>query len=247
MTDVRARMKDLDGLSTPDLWKQIQTRAADVGTREVPETPSRPSASRRARAALLAAVVFGVAGVFAWNAFRPLREVVPATSPTAHTVWETLRRPLQVPSAAAGACPSSPIVNIKPVGGGFSGHGSVTARGGGPMFVVAEPASSFVRLRPSDRTGGGWYGLKTIFTVNPTYRGPLLVRAVQLAGTGGVGFPGAFNAPRPTDLHLTTPADSGGVWLSWPTVTYVRSTGCFAYQIDGTTFTEVIVFEAHTH
>jgi hypothetical protein len=239
-------MKDLDGLPTPDLWKQIQSHAAGAGLREVPETPSRPSASRRARAALVAAVVFGVAGVFAWNAFRALHDVVPAATPRPQTVWQTLRRPLQVPSAAAGACPSSPIVHIKPVGGGFSGPGSVTARGDGPTFVVAEPASSFVHLRPSDRTGGGWYGLKTIFTADPSYRGPMLVRGVQLAGTGGVGFPGAFNAPRPTELHLTTPADSGGIWVSWPTVTYVRSTGCFAYQIDGTTFTEVIVFEART-
>ena len=31
-------------------------------------------------------------------------------------------------------------------------------------------------------------------------------------------------------------------WQSFPEVTLVRSAGCFAYQIDGTTFTEVIVF-----
>ena len=243
MADVRARMKDLDGLTDPDLWTQIQTRSTDEGMRDVAETPSRPSRARRARAAILAAAVFAVAGLFAWQAFHPAGEAVPSTPPTPG-VWSVLHRPLRLPEAVV--CPSSPVVKITPIGGGFSG-GPFPARGGGPVFVVAEPASPVVHLRPSDRTDGGWYELKTIFTADPKYRGPLLIRAAQLAGSGGIRFERtAFNAPLPTELHLTTPADTGGVWVSWPTVTLVRSTGCFAYQIDGTSFTEVIVFEART-
>ena len=53
--------------------------------------------------------------------------------------------------------------------------------------------------------------------------------------TSPSGFP-----IRPADRPGDDPVD----WFSWPTVTYVKSSGCFAYQIDGTTFTEVIVFRA---
>lgn len=243
MTDVRPRLRELDGLAAPDLWAQIQTRAAGGEMQEVPETPNRPSAGRRVRAALLAAVVFAVAGIFAWHAFRPLREAVPSGPPSPHDVWSTLHRPLALPIATAGSCPSSPIVKIKPVGGGFSGHGSWLARGQGPVFVVAEPVALVVRLRPSDRNVQGWYGLKTILAVKPSYRGPLLVRAAQFEGTGGIGFgPSGETAPTLTELQLDEPTN-GVDWRSWPTVTLVRSPGCFAYQIDGTSFTEVIVFE----
>lgn len=247
MTDVRPRLRDLDGLSAPDLWTQIQTRAASGGTREIPEMPSHPPVGRRARAALVAAVVFGVAGVFAWHAFRPLREAAPARPPSPHSIWSTLRRPLSLPSATAGTCPSSPLVRIKPVGGGFSGGGSWPARGRGPVFVVAEPDTGVMSLRPRDLNALGWYGLKTILTANLSYRGPLLVRAEQLVGTGGIGFSSSGeDAPTSMELHLNTPGDPVD-WISWPTVTLLRSSGCFAYQIDGTTFTEVIVFETRAH
>ncbi len=247
MIDVRTRLLDLDGLSAPDLWTEIQTRAASGGAREIPDTQSHPSAGRRARAALVAAVVFGVAGVFAWHAFRPLREVIPSTPPTTQSVWSALHRPFALPNVTAGACPSSPVVQIRPVGGGFSGHGSFPARGQGPVFVVAEPPSRVIGLRPSDLNVHGWYGLKTILAVNPSYRGPLLVRATHLVGTGGIGFgPSGEDAPTLRELRLDEPTN-GVDWRSWPTVTLLRSSGCFAYQIDGTTFTEVIVFEARAH
>jgi hypothetical protein len=247
MTDVRSRLQELDGLPAPDLWAQIQSRAVGGDVREFPETPNRSSVGRRARAALLAAVVFGVAGIFAWHAFRPLREAVPSTRPSAHDVWSTLHRPLALPIATAGSCPSSPVVRIKPVGGGFSGHGAWPARGRGPVFVVAEPASRFVPLRPRDKNAQGWYGLKTILVVSPSYRGPLLVRTEQLVGTGGIGFgPSGEDAPTLSELQLDEPTN-GIDWRSWPTVTLVRSSGCFAYQVDGTTFTEVIVFKARAH
>jgi hypothetical protein len=46
----------------------------------------------------------------------------------------------------------------------------------------------------------------------------------------------------PTELRVTTATNDPVDWQSFPEVTLVRSAGCFAYQIDGTSFTEVIVF-----
>ena len=66
-------------------------------------------------------------------------------------------------------------------------------------------------------------------------------------GTGGIGFGSSGeDAPTSMELHLNTPGDTVD-WISWPTVTLLRSPGCFAYQIDGTTFTEVTMFEARAH
>ncbi|MGZ6543986.1 MAG: hypothetical protein ACXVEI_01575 [Actinomycetota bacterium] len=235
-------MKDLDELPVPALWARVQARAQDEDTGGSEEAFIRPSAGRRTRAALLAAVVFGVAGIFAWQALRPLHQVAPSAAPRAHDAWSTLHRPLRLPDAIGGTCPASPIVTIEPIGGGFS-PGSWPAIGEGPAYVVAEPRDGMV-LYPRDLVGGGWYGLKTIFTVDTSYRGPLLIRVAQIDGSGGIGLQSSSDPldPVPTELRVTTAGGDLVDWQSFPEVTLVRSAGCFAYQIDGTTFSEVIVF-----
>ena len=199
MTDVRARIKELDGLPVPALWARIQARTQDEDTVGSGDMLNRPSAGRRARAAVLAAVVFGVAGIFAWQALRPLHQVtVPSAAPRVHDAWSTLHRPLKLPQATGGTCPASPIVTIKPVGGGFS-PGRWPAIGDGPAYVVAEPRDGTVLYR-RNLVGGGWYGLKTIFTVDTSYRGPLLIRVAQIDGSGGIGLQ-IVVGPARSDTH----------------------------------------------
>jgi hypothetical protein len=58
-----------------------------------------------------------------------------------------------------------------------------------------------------------------------------------------VGFgegPSLFDPQLPP---AATPNGTKG-WRQWPGGTYVHSFGCYAWQIDGTSFSTVIVFKA---
>jgi hypothetical protein len=95
-------------------------------------------------------------------------------------------------------------------------------------------------------TGSPWLGTRVTWAANATYAGPILIRGSEIGGTGALGF---GSGSRPYDeLQLldagrqAPPVVNGGrAWLSY---TRVRSSGCYAYQVDGTTFSEVIVFRA---
>lgn len=79
-----------------------------------------------------------------------------------------------------------------------------------------------------------------------SYIGPVLIRGRQLGGPGVVGF-GEGRTPY-DELQLLASgtgapsvAGQGRAWLSF---TRVRGAGCFAYQVDGTSFSSVVVFKA---
>jgi hypothetical protein len=163
-------------------------------------------------------------------------------SDSSASVWASLGRPLHVPSVT-DTCPATPLTTLQPIGGGFTG--SITFRGTGPAYVTADPAAEpAYLLRPAARTPQGWYIMKTLWAMPPTYQGPMLVRGAQLLGEGGIGFAmGNADAPLLQQLKLDTGNGSDNEWWSEVTATFVRSSGCFAYQIDGTTFSQVIVFQ----
>lgn len=78
-----------------------------------------------------------------------------------------------------------------------------------------------------------------IWSAASSYGGPVLVRGRQLDGSGAVGF-GEGHVPYD---QLQLPA--GGI-RQWPSFTRIQASGCYAYQIDGTNFSTVIVFRATT-
>jgi hypothetical protein len=84
--------------------------------------------------------------------------------------------------------------------------------------------------------------LKTLWAVAPSYRGPLLVRGVDLNHRGLVRF--HVGGPIRSELRLP-PAPFG--WRGWryqPFDTVLAGPGCHALQVDGNSFTELIVFAA---
>ncbi len=92
--------------------------------------------------------------------------------------------------------------------------------------------------------GDSWRGARVTWHASPIYSGPVLIRGRQLGGAGAVGF-GEGHMPY-DELQLL---DSGqgaprgpGRW--WLTFTRVEHPGCYAYQVDGTSFSEVIAFRA---
>jgi hypothetical protein len=89
----------------------------------------------------------------------------------------------------------------------------------------------------------GWLAAENVWLVSPDYQGPFTVRGVRLDGRGTVGIGGtpgnaAFVEP-------PAPADPNTVngWRTPPGTIWVTSPGCYAFQIDGTSFSETIVID----
>ena len=101
--------------------------------------------------------------------------------------------------------------------------------------------SSPTQLTLTPFVGSAWQGARVTWVASG-YRGPILIRGHELGGPHAVGF-GEGHVPY-DELQL----DGGsygappGQWLSF---TRVRGPGCYGYQIDGTSFSEVVVFRAN--
>ena len=152
------------------------------------------------------------------------------------------QRPLNLPVLnSTASCPASP----EAPGYGF---------GAGPVYLSGQ---------------SGWYsgGQVAILMVDSTYGGPLLVRAAQLGGAGTSQITLA-DLP-PTDLASISAKESqhsvavvsavhtpqGGLqlqadhgspsWRAWFGRLSTSGPGCFALQLDGAAFSEVIVVTVH--
>jgi hypothetical protein len=93
---------------------------------------------------------------------------------------------------------------------------------------------------------GGWYFVKTLWVSDASYSGPVLVRGGQLEGNHELRFedgasPG-LELDLPVDAGASSPGEEPG-WREWPSFTRVEASGCYAFQVDGTGFTETVVFE----
>ena len=163
--------------------------------------------------------------------FKRIYAQVPQADP-----WAALaRRPLALPTmSASGACPVAPAKVISPDFGPALGDGPVYAVGFG-----SESSASLTGLLQE----GGWYYIKVLWVAHPTYRGPVLVRGGRMDAPGELRFEHGQDPPRALRLHTDSAPSLASGWRNWPTYTRVRSPGCYAYQVDGPTFTDVIVFE----
>lgn len=83
----------------------------------------------------------------------------------------------------------------------------------------------------------------------PRYRGPVLIRGGQLGGDNPVKFDGGTGVLFP-ELQVPPQSQDGLVglpsrgWRNWASDVALRAPGCYAWQIDGTTFSYTVVFKA---
>jgi hypothetical protein len=96
----------------------------------------------------------------------------------------------------------------------------------------------------------GWYLQKTLWAISPRYQGPVLIRGRRIDRPGRVRFGGDAPTARKS-VQESTPsfpmtADSAPEWRYYPTTTLLPGPGCYAFQVDGTGFSHVIVFRAST-
>ena len=158
----------------------------------------------------------------------------------------TLRRPLHLPALTSGArCPLSQVdPSID-----FHSFGIAAGLGSGPVYPVGL-ASGTLTLAPAVNFGSKlWGGQKVLWFVLPSYSGPVLIRGGRLDPPGGdVRFERGNVPPKQLLLERAT-AVPGGVSPPagaryMPSYTRLKGPGCYAYQIDGATFSETIVFRA---
>ena len=165
-----------------------------------------------------------------------------AASAGSHPV---LLRPLHLPHIAPGTrCPVSRIDRriqfARRFGVGTPGLGR------GPAYPIGLPAGN-LRLAPAKNFGSrSWAGQKVLWLVLPSYRGPVLIRGARIDGRGLVRFQQG-NVP-PKQVWIAVGGTQAAPGFSFPkgtrylpSSTRVREPGCYAYQIDGTTFSRVVV------
>ncbi len=158
--------------------------------------------------------------------------------------WNALRRPLHLPTVAPGSfCPVSHVdwrVNWSRAHI-FGGSGI----GRGPVYPGLGASSGFVWMTSDQQYGGPWYGEKVFWYVLPSYKGRVLIRGRRLDGPQRLGFNGRKVPnrelriePYDTVSWSGQPAGSRGV----PSGVRALEPGCYGVQIDGTSFSRVVVF-----
>jgi hypothetical protein len=163
----------------------------------------------------------------------------PAASPSIHWTWRSLHRPLHVPHIPAGSeCPRTARTNVDL---GLNGVRSLP--GTGPAYPVLTGDGTLDFFYPPGPTqefyGSDWSGQKVLWWVTAAYRGPVLIRGRQLDGPNLLRFDRGEPRP-PAEIRIAP----GRGLRARGSYTRLRAAGCYGYQIDGTTFSRVIVFEA---
>ncbi|MDQ1647564.1 MAG: hypothetical protein QOJ50_3748 [Cryptosporangiaceae bacterium] len=161
----------------------------------------------------------------------PGRPQSPVSTPSA--AWTA--GPLRVPAIAPGA--QCPVTRPHP----WSGPGEATnVLGDGPLYPVADyfESGTVLQLRPENRQEDGSYE-KKVRWIGAGYAGPVLLRAARIDGAGSAGV---------TLLYTGEPRDGGHYAVltsstsDLPATTQISAPGCYAYQVDGTTFSKTIIF-----
>ena len=167
------------------------------------------------------------------------------------TNWDAIvlaleQRPLQLPDLDEGdACPEPLIRSVE----GYL----YQVMGEGPVYGL--PYLSVVSVNWSALyTHDGWYWNKVVWTRDPQYTGPIVIRGRQLNGPATLRFQWIREGnPSPELAHssLHVPAYTtgnrldtrgSGWWEEFMTYVVVRAPGCYGVQIDGVGFSTTIVF-----
>lgn len=171
------------------------------------------------------------------TSMAPSASATPSAGPAALAA-----RPLRLPTLTPGQpCPTRAGAQVSPAFG--------LALGAGPVYPVGLGADAVLMYAHGGAFAGSpWGGQKVLWVSVPTYRGPVLIRGRRLDGPGelrfGDGTEPASDLAFPAGERGTASSSDAPDWRNWPSYTRVRAPGCYAYQVDGLDFTEVIPFVA---
>jgi hypothetical protein len=149
-----------------------------------------------------------------------------------------LWRPLHLPTVAPGtACPVSARHAIARKTTGV-GDGPIYATHVDPWSVMFPPPQNSLAV------GTGWSVDKTPFVRKRTFTGPFVIRGGRIDGPGLLGFSGP-GGRRPFEAFQFAAGRSGAEvagLTGWPTLVWMTAPGCYAVQVDGKSFSRMIVF-----
>jgi hypothetical protein len=161
-----------------------------------------------------------------------------------------LARPLHLPSLAAGeSCPATPGERIDT--SLFSG----VALGNGPVRVLLADRGSLLhgqvdlgsQQQLGDAHGSRWFAVQTLWFSTPGYNGPFVVRGQRLAGTGSMEVQPGSTGLAPGSGPLIVPSgptiNTSDGYRTVPGSSWVTAPGCYAWQVDGKGFSDVIVVD----
>jgi hypothetical protein len=157
--------------------------------------------------------------------------------------WTSLERPFHTPTISPGSpCPTSardPKGDLTRIGYAGPAWGTGPAYPGFFRPLDGKPGFYYDDPIPPESVfyGSKWSGQKVLWVFDrQAYAGPILIRGRQLDGLEVLRFDLA-NAPVQKIFVRADQTDR-------PSMTRVRAPGCYAYQIDGASFSDVLVFEA---
>jgi hypothetical protein len=167
---------------------------------------------------------------------------VPAGQGRTVTDWQALHRSLHLPALGPGGrCPASKLVP-EPAG---KKNGVDGGLGSGPVYPILSRPGLLAFFRPDEWGRGPWAGEKVLWIVRADYKGPVLIRGRRLDGPQRMRFDGG--AKPHAEIRIAP-----GETVKWtgqvpgsrgrPSYVRVRAVGCYGVQIDGTTFSRVVVF-----
>jgi hypothetical protein len=216
--------------------------------------PSQPGFAWAASVVALLAMGILVAGCdSSGSSSRP--HSASSDSTAAETLTDSLAelrsRPVRVPSTLPRGVnctqPGAAVARQIP------GVHAEAALGTGPAYVESR---GIPRIWYFNQRRSGWRRAVVLWIMDPSYRGPILVRGAAVHSNLPLGFGRSRTPPRA--LTLTAPRWRhrlpNGIWgqpirlqRGWrasPGVVRVRRRGCYFLQVDGTTFSETITFFA---
>lgn len=194
---------------------------------------------------LIPVVILGVVALTACQRLvaREVMATSTVVSVTTHDElqsWKALeQRPLRLATLTAGtSCPSP---SSKKVAGGFQ------VTGAGPIYLVQLGPIRYGNAKPLD----GWHYVKAPWLSAPDYGGPALIRGRQIDGPAELRFqrggPSSTGGLPLLHFPIHTGVSSPDLQPGWRFQTAAlgfTAPGCYGLQIDGTSFTEIIVIEA---
>jgi hypothetical protein len=194
-------------------------------------------ARRRQRRRRLVVMLLIIAGAASYLLARTT-----ASSPRSASL---LSRPLHFPPLGAdGRCPVTSGVTFD--NSSFVG----VALGSGPVRVLLADAGDVLRgsVDLGVRSAPGWFAVQTLWFSTPPYNGPFVVRAKRLGASGPIevqpGGTGLGPGKGPLLVAAGATINTQDSYRTAPGSTWIKSPGCYAWQVDGRGFSEVIVMDA---